>query len=258
MTLTGQLKFLTLLAVAAIGTGVPKIAVSQSAAEQPDKYTWLEDIHGERPMAWVAAENARSAAILENDSHFTPYAADALKILDSPERLPAPEFRNGLVYNTWRDADHPRGILRRTTLPSYLTAEPKWETVLDYDALAKQDKQSWVAHGLSCLEPAEELCMVELSAGGEDAVTMREMDLKTGKFVSNGFELPSGKQNVAWVDKNTLLLPDHGAGVEARQAACERTRGVSRSNERHTCSSPCADRRPGSPRGDCGAEPKLL
>jgi prolyl oligopeptidase len=216
MTLTGQLKCLALIAVAtaAFGTGTPTTAAQQSPAEQPDKYTWLEDIHGERPMAWVAAENARTATVLEKDSHFTPFQADALKILDSPERLPSPEFRNGLVYNTWRDADHPRGILRRTTLASYLTAEPKWETVLDYDALARQDKQSWVAHGLSCLEPAEELCMVELSAGGEDAVTMREMDLKTGKFVSNGFELPSGKQNVAWIDKNTLLVArDWGAGT---------------------------------------------
>ncbi len=32
-------------------------AAAQSAPktvlqEQPDKYTWLEDIHGEKPMAW--------------------------------------------------------------------------------------------------------------------------------------------------------------------------------------------------------------
>jgi len=216
MTLTGQLGRAAFAAVAAtiLAAGIATAAAQQSVPEQPDNYTWLEDIHGERPMAWVAAENARSAAVLENDSHFAPYAADALKILDSPERLPAPQFRNGLVYNTWRDANHQRGILRRTTLASYLTAEPRWETVLDYDALAKQDKQSWVAHELTCLEPAEELCMVELSAGGEDAVTMREFDLKTGAFVAGGFELPTGKQNVTWVNKDTLLVArDWGAGT---------------------------------------------
>ena len=118
------------------------------------------------------------------------------------------------MYNTWRDAEHVRGIVRRTTLKDYLTAEPKWETVLDYDALSKADKQSWVGRGLICLHPEDELCLVELSAGGEDAETLREMDLKTGKFVEGGFVLPRGKQTVAWVDKDTLLIArDWGPGT---------------------------------------------
>ena len=53
-----------------------------------------------------------------------------------------------------------------------------------------------------------------LSAGGEDAVTLREMNLKTGKFVEGGFVLPRGKQTVAWVDKDTLLIArDWGPGT---------------------------------------------
>jgi prolyl oligopeptidase len=115
----------------------------QSSSEQPDNYTWLEDINGERPMAWVKAENARTAAVIEKDSHFAPLEAEALTVLESPDRLPDPEFRNGLVYNTWRDAGHVRGIVRRTTLKDYLTAQPNWETLLDYDALSKTDNQSW-------------------------------------------------------------------------------------------------------------------
>ena len=186
----------------------------QSTTEQPDNYTWLEDIHGEKPMAWVKAENARTAAVLEKDTHFAPLQADALKVLESPERLPEPELRNGAVYNTWRDAEHVRGIVRRTTLKDYLTPEPHWETVLDYDALAKADKQSWVGKGLDCLHPDDELCLVSLSAGGEDADTLREINLKTGKFVEGGFVLPRGKQTVAWVDKDTLLIGrDWGPGT---------------------------------------------
>jgi prolyl oligopeptidase len=186
----------------------------QSTTEQPDNYTWLEDIHGEKPMAWVKAENARTAAVLEKDSHFAPLQADALQVLESPERLPDPELRNGAVYNTWRDAEHVRGIVRSTTLKDYLTADPHWETLLDYDALAKTDKQSWVGKGLDCLRPEEELCLVSLSAGGEDADTLREFNLKTGKFVEGGFVLPRGKQSVAWVDKDTLLIGrDWGPGT---------------------------------------------
>jgi prolyl oligopeptidase len=206
----------TLMTVAAVMTGLGAIPgrAQQSSLEQSDNYTWLEDIHGERQMAWVKAENARTAAVLEKNSHFAPLEAEALKVLESPDRLPEPELRNGVVYNTWRDAEHVRGIVRRTKLKDYVTAEPKWETVLDYDALSKTDKQSWVGKGLECLHPDDELCLVALSAGGEDAVTLREMNLKTGKFVEGGFALPRGKQTVAWVDKDTLLIArDWGTGT---------------------------------------------
>ncbi len=208
-----MVKLMMLAAVAAGMCAIPALG-QQTSVEQPDNYTWLEDIHGERPMAWVKAEDTRTAAVLEKDSHFAPLEAAALKVLESPDRLPEPEFRNGMVYNTWRDADHVRGILRRTTLKDYLTAEPKWETILDYDELAKTDKQSWVEKGLTCLHPGDELCLVKLSAGGEDAETLREMNLKTGKFVENGFVLPRGKQTVAWADKDTLLVArDWGPGT---------------------------------------------
>jgi len=185
-----------------------------SAAEQADNYTWLEDIHGDKPMAWVKAENERTAAVIEKDPRFSLLQADALKVLESPERLPYPAFSGGMVYNTWRDAQHLRGIVRRTSLEDYLTADPKWETVIDYDALSQADKQSWVDHGLYCLHPDDSDCLVALSAGGEDAVTFREFDLKAGKLVAGGFELPRGKQDVDWMDKDTLLVArDWGAGT---------------------------------------------
>jgi prolyl oligopeptidase len=182
--------------------------------EQPDKYTWLEDIHGERPLAWVNAENARTAAVLEKDPNFAPLQASALKVLQSPDRLAEPVFRGDAVYNTWHDAAHVRGIVRRTTLAGYLEENPRWETVLDYDALSRDEKQSWVGEGLDCMEPQEELCMANLSSGGEDAITLREMNLKTAKFVTDGFVLPRGKQTVAWKDGNTLLVGrDWGPGT---------------------------------------------
>jgi len=186
----------------------------QKTLEQPDNYTWLEDINGDRQLAWVKAENARTAAVLEKNPHFAPLEAEALQVLESPDRLPEPEFRNGAIYNIWRDADHVRGIVRRTTLQDYLTAQPTWETVLDYDELSEADKKSWVGAGLICLPPENEVCLVALSEGGEDAVTLREMDLKTGKFVEGGFAQPHGKQTATWIDKDTLLMSrDWGPGT---------------------------------------------
>jgi prolyl oligopeptidase len=187
--------------------------IAQSSNEQPEKYQWLEDVSSQRSTDWVNAENARSAKILEADPRYAGLAATALKVLESPDRLQVPVFREGEVYNTWQDAEHVRGILRRTSLADYLKPQPNWHTVIDYDALAKQDNQKWVEKGLNCLYPGNGLCLVSLSAGGEDADTLREFDLKTGKFIENGFVLPTSKQDVTWVDKDTLLVARNwGAG----------------------------------------------
>ena len=181
-------------------------APARAVSELPDNYQWLEDVNGPRAMDWVKAENARSAKVLEADPRFAQFQAEALAILESKDKLAFPSFHNGTIYNTWQDADHVRGILRRTSLADYLTAQPHWETILDYDALAKADNEKWVQRGMNCLYPSDNLCLAGLSAGGEDASTEREFDLKAGKFVSGGFVLPKGKQRVAWMDKDTLLL----------------------------------------------------
>jgi prolyl oligopeptidase len=201
-----------------IGTTLSWVTThAQNFTEPVDKYQWLEDVNGERSMAWVNAENARSAKALDVGPVYDTLTETALKVLESPTRLPAPQFRVGEVYNTWQDAQHVRGILRRTSLTSYLADQPDWHTVIDYDALAAKDNEKWVQKGLNCLYPGNGLCLVALSAGGEDADTLREFDLKkgeAGKFVDNGFVLPHSKQDATWVDKDTLLIArDWGPGT---------------------------------------------
>jgi prolyl oligopeptidase len=200
--------------LAAIFVMSPTPTSGQTPSEPPDKYQWLEDVSGDRSMAWVRAENQRTAKVIESDPRFADLQATALKVVESPDRLAIPAINGDQVYNTWRDADHIRGILRRTSLTDYLTAQPHWQTVLDYDALGKQDNQKWVQKGRVCLYPGNELCLVALSAGGEDALTLREFNLTSGKFVEGGFQLPRSKQIVAWVDKDTLLVSrDWGPGT---------------------------------------------
>jgi prolyl oligopeptidase len=179
-----------------------------------DKYVWLEDVSSDRSMAWVKSENERTLKVLEADPRYAANYADALKVAEAPDRLALPQQRGGEIYNFWRDAEHVNGILRKTSMSDYLTAKPAWQTVIDYDALGKQDNVKWVAEGTDCLYPGDHHCLVALSAGGEDAQTMREFDLKTGKFVEGGFTLPHSKQEVSWLDKDTLFVSrDWGPGT---------------------------------------------
>src|ERR1022692_1273528 len=209
-----QIQLITAAVLAAIVVMSPRSTSGQTPSEPPDKYQWLEDVSGDRSMAWVRAENQRTAKVIESDPRFADLQATALKVVESPDRLAIPAINGDQVYNTWRDADHIRGIFRRTSLTDYLTAQPHWQTVLDYDALAKQDNQKWVQKGRVCLYPGNELCLVALSAGGEDALTLREFNLASGKFVEGGFQLARSKQIVAWVDKDTLLVSrDWGPGT---------------------------------------------
>ncbi|ADW70120.1 prolyl oligopeptidase family serine peptidase [Granulicella tundricola] len=178
----------------------------QSPQLPEDKYLWLEDVSSARSMDWVNAENTRSSSHFEADPRFAADYADALRVLDDPDKLAMPGLKGDVVYNNWRDKDHPRGLFRRTSLADYLTPTPHWQPVLDVDALNKAESAKWVPRGVTCLYPGDQVCLAGLSNGGEDAVTEREFDLKAAKFVDGGFVLPHSKQSVSWQDKDTLLV----------------------------------------------------
>ena len=197
----------TLAAVALLSGPV----LAQEAGDDP--FQWLEEVQGEKALAWVNQQNARSTKLLEARREFKPIFTRTLEILDSRDKIPAPDLLGETVYNFWRDDAHERGIWRRTSLASYRTAAPQWETVLDVDALAKAEGKAWVFHGADCLPPANVRCMVSLSPGGSDAAVRREFDTATKQFVPGGFSLPEAKSNVAWRDEETLWVgTDFGPG----------------------------------------------
>src|SRR6185295_14473977 len=118
------------------------------------------------------------------------------------------------IDNFWQDKANVRGVWRRTTLAGYRAKAPKWETILDIDALAKKENANWIWKGADCLEPAETRCLVSLSDGGKDAVVVREFDAAKKAFVDGGFKLPEGKHSITWLDQDTLLIAtDFGQGT---------------------------------------------
>ncbi|HET7793343.1 MAG TPA: S9 family peptidase, partial [Rhizobacter sp.] len=196
-------------------------AMSQSAApastptstDKPDPFLWLEDVQGERALDWVRERNAVSQKELTARPEFAPIRAQMLEVLNAKDRIPNVSRRGDWLYNFWQDETNKRGLWRRTSLAEYRKPEPKWETVLDLDALGKAENENWVWGGANCLGPSYRHCLLQLSRGGADAKVVREFDTVTKQFVKDGFTLPEAKTEIDWADENTIYVgTDFGPG----------------------------------------------
>ncbi|MCK5148889.1 S9 family peptidase [bacterium] len=189
---------------------IPSEAICQKT---DDPFLWLEEVESEKSMDWVLSRNNQTVSELKKYPAFGEIKADILDVLNSTERIAYPSIRGEYLYNYWQDEKNPRGIWRRTSMAQYFKNVPPWETVLDIDALCKKENEKWVYKGAAYLYPNNDLCMLNLSIGGSDAVVRREFNLKTKKFVKDGFFIPESKGQVSWIDENTLLVStDYGKG----------------------------------------------
>ena len=190
---------------------------AQSSASMPqepnDPHLWLEDVGGDKALAWVREQNDASTKELTADPRFEPMRSRILSILDSTARIPYVQKHGAHYYNLWQDAKNPRGLWRRTTLEEYKKEQPAWDLVLDLDALGKQENENWVWKSAAWLQPDCARVLMQLSRGGADAVVTREFDVVEKKFVDGGFALPEAKANVSWRDRDSILVgTDFGEG----------------------------------------------
>ena len=186
---------------------------TNAAETDSDPYLWLEDVTGDKALAWVREQNAVTTKELEADPNFESTRARLLSVYDSDERIPAISKLGAYVYNFWRDKNHVRGIWRRTTLQEYKKPQPAWETVLDIDALAAKEKENWVWSGADCVYPTYDRCLLSLSHGGGDTTVVREFDVIKKEFITDGFVIPAAKNQVSWRNRDTLFVgSDFGPG----------------------------------------------
>ncbi|QOW19361.1 S9 family peptidase [Lysobacter ciconiae] len=189
---------------------------SAHAQEAPvsDPYQWLEDVEAPKALEWVKARNAAAEAELAATPAFKQLESQILAILDSDAKIPYVEKIGDYYYNFWKDAQHQRGLWRRTSLAEFRKDKPQWQTVIDLDALNKAEGENWVWHGADCLKPEYQRCLVALSRGGADADVTREFDLGTMGWVKDGFFRDEAKGGLGWIDRDTVyVFTDFGPGT---------------------------------------------
>src|SRR5881409_363594 len=108
----------------------PALVVAQQtsspAPPADDPFVWLEDVEGARSMQWVNAKNAATVADLAASPLYQTLYARIKQILDSKDKIAYPAILGNTLYNFWQDADHERGMWRRTTWVSYASANSVW------------------------------------------------------------------------------------------------------------------------------------
>ena len=201
--------------VAATATGVASCdesVIAQWEAKQGE-HAWLEEVQGERALAFAKSENAKTEAAL-GDPTASPTYEKILSVLESKEKIPSVSKIGEHYYNFWTSAENPRGLLRRVaSLDEFRKKEPAWEVVLDVDKLGKDEGESWVYKGsASCREYDSDnrpikgsvtRTLISLSPGGSDAIVRREFDLITKRFVDDkAFRLEDpSKSRCSWVTR---------------------------------------------------------
>ncbi|NHU85880.1 S9 family peptidase [Kocuria sp. JC486] len=179
----------------------------------PDDFLWLEEIHGTEPLSWVEKQNRRTESLLVTDD-LLRLEAGALEVMDSTDKIPMVSKQGDFYYNFWRDADHPRGLFRRTSWESWISERPEWDVLLDLDELSEREGTPWVWAGSRLLRPRYtdgqwRRALISLSPDGGDARRVREFDLVTRSFVDpsdGGFDIPVAKTSASWLDADTLLV----------------------------------------------------
>lgn len=181
-------------------------------------YAELEEVQGKAALDWVSARNKESAAVLESDDLFQNLKSEILEILDAKDRIPGISIRSRgaevYVENFWQGPENIKGIYRRQSLSDFKAKRENWQTLIDIDKIAADEKTNWVFKGLLCAPIRWERCLLLLSKGGGDAVYTREYDLEKKQFVADGFVVPEGKVRLGWRDDDSIWLgANHGEGT---------------------------------------------
>ncbi|RUW54902.1 S9 family peptidase [Mesorhizobium sp. M1A.F.Ca.ET.072.01.1.1] len=182
--------------------------MTQTQPELPveDPFLWLEDRNGKEALDWVHRQNATTVAELQGDSSYQAAFETALDLMTAEDNIPVGSALAGYVYNFWQDKTNALGLWRRTTVASYKTDKPEWETILDFDQLSAKEGVKWVFGGASRLYPDFDRCLLFMSPDGGDASEMREFDIATKSFVEDGFRAPASKSGFSWLDRDTVIV----------------------------------------------------
>ena len=196
--------------------------------EPVDENVWLEEIYGEEQLAWVKEQNSRTEDLLED--------ADYAGLEGASWRCWTP--RTGSPW--WASAGTGTTTSGRTgrTPRACGGAQPGRATArMPRVGRAAGRRCARCSGGRGVGVPRRHLpaarcrrahrpALLALSPDGGDANRYREFDVESRGFVApadGGFDLPTAKGNVSWLDADTLLVASTADGLPKTASSYART-----------------------------------
>ncbi|MGP7795580.1 prolyl oligopeptidase family serine peptidase [Sphingomonas sp. CLY1604] len=179
-----------------------------------DKFRWLETPTDSKALDWARQQTQRAQTAIAAMPQHAEIEAELKALLAAGD--PPPEYLlfGSVALRFQRSVTHPHGVLsvgRRGAdgVPG------GWRDVLDIDALRRAEGTAYEFHfaatSVVCAPPDHLRCILLLSPLGGDETELREFDLSTGRFVTDGFRAPASRTFVDWLDKDRLLI-EHTVG----------------------------------------------
>lgn len=199
--------------------GTVAAAAAQPIAQARDPYAFLTPQFGKRAIRWAKEQTDTTRARLESSPSFRAVLADIQSVHARERPLPTYYLLGGRLFmRLERDKLHPYGrIAVANAGPQGLPGA--WRTVFDLDAYDRTVPVpytfKWLTPEAECLAPTYDRCMISLYYDGGQDNAYVEVDLRTGKVVEDGFHIRPGRNSVAWLDRDTLLVAQTTAGAPA-------------------------------------------
>ena len=175
-----------------------------------DPFLWLEERNGEKAMAWVAEQNARTSAELRGDPRYDPYVDTAFELFtssDNPRLRLCPGLASSIISgrttNTISDCG---GAPRR---PPTRAPRPNGRRSSTSTRWPRRRAPNWVFSNADCLAPDYRRCLIAMSPDGGDALEFREFDLASQEL-REGRLLLAGVQIGAELARRRHADPDAG------------------------------------------------
>jgi prolyl oligopeptidase len=190
-----------------------------------DMLEWLEPPQDPKALEWARQQTVAARLALASLPVSGTVAAELDAALKTAAPVPDLTLLGAKAVRLLRDAERPRGVLQ-VAVRRRDGRLGDWRDVLSATSLREPGAAplelkwggEWDRPRDACLPPAYERCMLRLSIGGSDEADLREFDLATGSFVTGGFRLPASFSQVAWLNRDALLVT-HTLGTSPRTAA---------------------------------------
>jgi prolyl oligopeptidase len=202
-------------------------AAAQPAGDSYDPYAFLIPQFGKKAIQWAQKQTDATRATLESSPAFRAVLADMQTVHARERPLPSYYLLGGRLFiRLERNKLHPYG--RIAVADAGLGGLPgTWRTVFDLDSYNRTVPVpyafKWITPEAECLAPSYHRCMIPLYYNGGQDNAYVEVDVRRGMLVKDGFHVAPGRNFVAWLDRDTLLVAHttEGAPAHASQFPAE-------------------------------------